>query len=575
MPSRIKNNPAIPAGLFFTGIICLSSYLSQLSNIIFLFSFLVCCFSIISVYYLIGYQKYKLIITLVCILGLIIGIHTLFSLIAVSTLFYFYISTKSKWETILWKTSCSFVVLTITVNIFAYWGLPGTIIHIWFWSIPFMGSLIILFYFCNNKYVLFSIVILCASSIFLNEILLYINDTECLGVISEHGPVSSESMPSLLSNITNRSSLITAKDAVSQISNNHRKRKWIISLVATPALNPEWFNAHALRGEYYIFAEHDNLTSFIGPNSPFNSDSYRRKGPWALYKPVMNYRLFNASRKDVLYCSNIGCTLKRDFVSYPLVWDYTQFGIPILLAKGFFDGSRRFVYVGDSDPSGAFLAPYNPLWLRSLLGIPDYFRIIEAVLILIFGFCILGSGSQKINLVVLLLLVLSFSALNDQYINITPTVDVSINSTGPWLSPHYASHYSSLPKNLSQQNLTVSVQRKKSIATVDIEIIGKQKYRLTDDVLNRKWNIKLCILLPGSSIITANGDIISAGDLPLGRNEIILEKYKKKLIVEDARNLSINGRSAGIKILLSENVYALGTNSPQRLEGINDIITKQ
>lgn len=568
----MKNNPAFLTGLFFFGIIFLSSYLSQLSNVISLLSFLACCFSIISVYFLTGYRKYKLIVTLVCILGLIIGIHTIFSLIAVSTLFYFYISTKSKRETVLWKTSCSFAALTITIDIFAYWGLPGTILHIWFWSIPFMCSLITLFYFCNNKYVLFSIMILCASSIFFNEILLYINNTECLGVISGNKGESSESISGLLNNITDRGFPTTKKDVVSQISNEHRKRKWIISLVTTPMLTPGWLSKHALSGEYYLFAEHDNLTSFIEPNSPFNSDSYRRKGPWVLYKPVMNYRLFNASRKDPLYCSNIGCTLKGDLVGYPLVWDYSKFGIPIVLAKGVFDWNRRFVYVGDSDPSGSFLAPYNPLWLRSLLGIPDYFRIIEAIFILILSLYFLEFKRERFRLVVLSLLVLMFWVLNEQYVDTTPKVDVSISSTGLWLSPHYISHYSSLPKTLVEQNLIVSVQRKKSVAVIDIQIIERKGYQLRNKAPDRKWDKKLYILLPGSSIVSPNGDIISADDLPLGRKEINLGKYQKKLIIEDTRNLFINGRNSGTVISISENVYVVATNSPQRIQGINDLI---
>jgi hypothetical protein len=414
--------------------------------------------------------------------------------------------------------------------------------------------------------------ILCALSIFSNEILLYKTNTECLGVTSGNMGESFESISGLLSNVTDRGFSITAKDAISKISNENRKRKWIISLVTTPMLTPEWLSEHALGGEYYLFAEHDNLTSFIGPNSPFNSDSYHRKGPWVIYKPVMNYTLINASRKDPLYCSNIGCTLKGNLVGYPLVWDYTKLGIPIILAKGVFDGNKRFVYVGDSDPSGSFLAPYNPLWLRSLLGIPDYFRIIEAIFILILSLYFLESKRKRIRLVVLTILVLMFWFLNEQYVDTTPKVDVSVSSTGPWLSPHYASHYSSLPKNLVDQHLTVSVQRKRSVAAIDMQIIERKGYQLRHEAPNRNWDKQLYILLPGSSIVGPNGDIISADDLPLGKKEINLGKYQKKLIIEDARNLFINGRNSDTVISISENVYVVATNSPQKMQGINDLI---
>jgi hypothetical protein len=414
--------------------------------------------------------------------------------------------------------------------------------------------------------------ILCASSIFLNEILLYINDTECFGVISGNKGESSESISGLLNNITEGGVPTDNKDAVLQISNNYCKRKWIISLVTTPMLTPGWLSKHALSGEYYLFAEHDNLTSFIEPNSPFNSDSYRRKGPWVLYKPVMNYRLYNASRKDPLYCSNIGCTLKGDLVGYPLVWDYSKFGIPIVLAKGVFDGNRRFVYVGDSDPSGSFLAPYNPLWLRSLLGKPDYFRMIESIFIIVLAIYILNFKRGSIKFVVLSMLIFLFWGLNEQYVDTTPNVDVSISSTGPWLSPHYPSHYSSLPRNLVDQNLIVSVQRKISVAAIDIQIIERKGYQLKNELRNRKWDKKMYILLPGSSIVNINGDIISTDDLPLGRKEINLGKYQKKLIIEDARNLFINGRNSDTVISISENVYVIATNSPQKIQGIYDLI---
>jgi hypothetical protein len=415
---------------------------------------------------------------------------------------------------------------------------------------------------------------LCALSISLNEILLYKNNPECLGVIADNKVEPGQNFSGLLNNITDRSFPIPQKDAIAQISNDPRKRKWIISLVTTPSLGPEWLYKYALGGEYYLFAEHDNLTLFIGPNSPFNSDSYRRRPPWILYKPAMNYRLFAASRKDVLYCSNIGCTLKRDLKSYPLVWEYSRFGSPVILAKGVFDGNRRFVYVGDSDPSGNFLAPYNPLWLRSLLGFPDYFRIIESIFVLILSFYFLEPNRERVRFVTLSLLALIFWGLDGQYIDATPKVDVSISSTGRWLSPHYPSHYSSLPKNLVDKNLTVSVQRKKSVSAIDIQIIDGKGYRLRNEFGNRDSDMTLYILLPGSSIVNAKGDIISADDLPLGRKEIQLGKYHKKILVEDARDLFINGQNSGSIISLSDNVYIVASNSPQRIQGINDLIQR-
>jgi hypothetical protein len=133
-----------------------------------------------------------------------------------------------------------------------------------------------------------------------------------------------------------------------------------------------------------------------------------------------------------------------------------------------------------------------------------------------------------------------------------------------------------LPKQLTEDKLTVSVQRKETVSVIDIEIIETKRYRLRDEGQNGKYDQRFYILLPGSSIVSPSGDIISCEDLPLGRKEIILEKYPKtkKLIIEDARNISLNGRSSGSAISLSGRVHVLATNSPQRIEGINDLIKK-
>jgi len=578
MTVTLINNPAFLAGLFFLGIIGLSSYLSQLSNIMSLLSLLVCLFSLLSIYFFVEKRNYKIIFVAVCITGLIFDSRGFLCLMAVSSLFYFCFSTKSKWENILWKTSCSLVALTITINVIGYWGMPGTILHIWFWSIPFILSVVLFNYFYyKNRYIFISIMLLCALSLSLNEVGFYINHNESVGIItdSQNQVKTSEGNSfCVIKNISDKGVLIDLKNAGSIISQESSKKKLIISLVTAPTLNPEWLFEHALSGEYYLFAEHNNLTSFIGPNSPFNSDSYQRLGPWILYKPVMNYRLFNASRKDPLYCNNIGCTLKRDLVSYPLVWSYTKFGTPIILAKGVVDRDRRFVFIGDSDPIVSFLVPYNPLWLRSLLGMPDHFRLIEAILVFILSFYAFEFKSKRGRTVVLSILILSFSYLNGQYNDIQPKVDVSISSTGKWFSPHYASHYSNLPKKLANENLTVSVERKKSIATMDIQIVTKKRYRAVSNKSDKKWDIKLYVLLPESSIIMVNRDIISADDVPLGRKVVELKKFQKKLSIEDARTLFINGKNAGEIVSPSDNVYIIGTNSPQRIGGIDDILKK-
>ena len=384
-----NNDPAKIAGsLFFIGIICLLSYLSQTFHRLSFLSFLICCSSFLFIALIYKRTIRSFILLIICILGIIFGIKVPLVLVVISTIFYFYFSKKSKSETVLWKASCSLPLLIIVINIAGYWGIPGSVVHIWFWSLPTICVLILFYYFFwKREYIVYSLLVICSACTIANEIGLIHFDNECVGVGSDKqnkafGGISL----CLLKNITNDSSLLSLPDACHKISTEAVKKKWIISLVSTPSLRPEWLLKNARAGEYYVFAEHDNMTAFIGSDSPFNCDSFRRKSPWNVYKPIMNPSLFKASEKDVLYCSNIGCTLKKDLLGYPLVWAYTKLGIPILLAKGVFNKGRRFVYVGDSDPIGDFLAPYNPFWIRSLLGVPNYFEIANAILMLILSF---------------------------------------------------------------------------------------------------------------------------------------------------------------------------------------------
>jgi hypothetical protein len=494
-------------------------------------------------------------------------------LIAIATMFYFYFSEKTKWETILWKVSCSLAPLIIIINILGYWGMPGTIFHVWFWSLPLICILVLIFYFFEQKYILFSLLLISGIFMIGNEIGLIYNNNECIGIIPNKHKEGLEGVSSnLLKNITDKGSLVSLENAYRRISKEPIEKKWIISLPSTPELKPEWLRKNALAGEYYLFAEHNNLNSFIGSNSPFNSDSFHRKTPWDTYKPIMNPYLFKASGKDVLYCSNIGCTLKNDLESFPLVWVYTKFGSPILLAKSVIENGKRFVYIGDSDPIVSFLAPYNPFWIRSLMGMPNYFEMLNAILIFILSFYVLVQKEQKSRLYVFVFLVLSFLIVNKLYTDIKPNVDISINSTEKWLTPHYPSHFSSLPKKLVQENLTVALERNKTISKLDLEIISKKRYRIDRTKNNNKYNFKLLVLLPDSSIITPQGNFILADDVPFGDRLVDIQQHK--IIISDARNLYIDGNLTDKAFSISENIYVIATGSPQRIKGIHDLIYK-
>ena len=493
----------------------------------------------------------------------------------ISTIYYFQFSRKSKWETILWKTSCSLTALIIVINIFGYWGMPCSIAHIWFWSLPVICVLILFYYFFHkHKYTLFTLLLICSACTLVDQLGLVYYDNECVGVVSGRKDTPGDGVSlCTLKNITNDGSLAFIEDARNDIVMETVMKKWIISLVSTPSLNPEWLKQNAISGEYYLFAEHDNMTLFIGPESPFNDDSFRRKSPWSVYKPVMNPALSKSSENDILYCSNIGCTLKKDLRCYPLVWVYTRSGIPVLLAKGEFIKGMRFTYIGDSDPMCDFLAPYNPFWFRSLLGKPNYYEIISAILILVLSIYVIQGGiaHHKIRLYVLPLLVLAFCIIDRLSCDITPVVDVSISATDKWLSPHYPSNFSSFPKNLIQNNLTVAVERKESISKIDIKIVNKRNYKIRSVDNSDKYYKRFIVLLPGTSVIAPNGKIIVADDVPLGKKVIELEPLKK-LVIDDARNLFVDGNLISKMFITYGNIYIMASGSPQRIEGIHDFI---
>ncbi len=370
--------------------------------------------------------------------------------------------------------------MTITIEVLGYWGFPGTLLFIYFWSIPLILALALLFKIFNrNRQIVFWLLVASSLATISNQIMLEANNNECVGVIADSVDPEFEGIsPSLMRNVTEDGHLVPLSEARIEIAKESLLRKWLISLVATPSLRPEWLFQKAATGEYYLFAEHDNLTSFIGEKSPFNPDSFRRTGPWDTYKPVMALSLFQASKGDPLYCSNIGCTLRRDLNGYPLVWDYTRFGTPVLLVKGMLDKGRRFVFIGDSDPSANFLAPYNTFWLRSLLGIPNHFEFANAALIILIASLTLCRTERKAISIATISVCFLLCIIGGWRRDFKPSVDVSISSTDKWRSPHYSSHFSSLPRELAKEHLIVSIERNEVDSKMDIKIVTHRKYRM-------------------------------------------------------------------------------------------------
>lgn len=494
-----------------------------------------------------------------------------YCLIVASSLFYFNFCDKSKWQTILWHTSCLLPIVIICFNIFGYWGMPATMLHIWFWSFP-LAIILIAFctLICKRNFIIGLLLICFALCLIGNQIRLINNDSEIIGVFNDNNKNSSGNVSqALLQNIATDWKLISDKIFRKEAKNNPNK-KWIISLIETPDLNPEWIKKNAFKGEYYLFAEHNNMGGFISGDSPFNNDAYQRRGPWSVYKPTMSPTAFKASQRDLFYCSNIGCTVKGDLSSYPIVWEYNQFGIPIILAKGVFQNNRRIVCVGDSDPSGDFLAPFNSFWLRALLGKPDYTEILNAILIVVFSFVIIFSLKSRKRSLLMIFLGVCFYVVNILNFDIAPNVDVNLHSTGKWLNPHYSFHYSSLPKELAKDGITTSVERTPVACRLQIDIFTKNSSP-SQYCLHKNARLNFAVLLPNAKVIMPNGDIVFADDSPCGES-VFTVINDKKIMIEDARNIVINNINTGKSFTNLDSIYVIATGSPQKIRGIRGLI---
>ena len=97
---------------------------------------------------------------------------------------------------------------------------------------------------------------------------------------------------------------------------------------------------------YLLLAEHDNLNNFLEKYPYFNNDVYWRTTPWHLYQPNFILPLQYVIEKDIFYSSNLGATVKK---GYPIVWEYSKFGRPIVMASlANIKDSKVFLW-GDSD----------------------------------------------------------------------------------------------------------------------------------------------------------------------------------------------------------------------------------
>lgn len=475
------------------------------------------------------------------------------------------------------SVSCLLVApLVVIAETSAYWGIPFTSYLIWFWGLPFF---IVSFASCSlvkNKATLPGVLsLLTGLALLVNTLLLSLGQDMKLNLVKSSGeerPLSGMQIEglgdNLAKNISDRAVLVSQDDAIKNIKGK-QDEGYIVFLPATPSMNDHYLKSVASRGSYWLFAEHDDMGAFLTAGSAFNNDSHIRKGPWHAFGPIMTRQLKKASGLDPLYASNVGCTVRIRPFSYPLIWEYTAWGIPKMLAMGEFRGSSRFTYVGDSDPIVKFLAPYNANFLQSLLGKADCFDYVRGLfLLMLAAFHFIAINVKTVHRIAGMAFILFIQAVSPLHIDGKPVseVDVSIESKGLWLSPHTETHYSSLAKFLSQENLTVAINRSDRPSKLSILLMGAGEHVLSGNA----GKLPRIVMLMPQGKLNLGSDLYTVRDVPLGEQKANV--FGTDIDVPDARTLIVNGVEKQWKVILDDGTIIIGTNSPQRIKGIAKLI---
>lgn len=462
--------------------------------------------------------------------------------------------------------SLSVAPLILIVEILSFWGLPFQPWLIWFWGVPFVLIAVLLAVIGKN--IRYSIPVIL--SIFLGTLII-INQFVLFSKTKSVELIRSETTEegcshNLIKNISQNAILSDSYSAINKIKTEVGQPKRVIMAPYAPNLNAFLSNENP-KGEFWIFGEHDNLGDFLTPGSLFNNDSYQRKPPWHAYRPQMSRTLQIASDLDPLYASNLGCTIKSTPLGYALIWEYTKFGIPNILALGTFNWMSRLTYIGDSDPIVKFLASYNPHFLHSLMNYPNATEIFKGLLLLICALSIrLWTKWKGILILVIGGFLISFLPQYYPYYSRDP-VDVSIINNNVWYSPHVETHYSSLPKSLSQKDLTVSINDPGRESKLSILIIDSGLHLFSH---RTKYNgIKNLILMTPNASIKIGNDYFRIEDIPLGKVE--REIYAQNITIPDARRIIVNNSISDCALIIND-IYLIGTNSPQLIEGLESII---
>ena len=461
--------------------------------------------------------------------------------------------------------TCCAVHIMFIMELLGYWGFPFTSYLIWFWGIPFLLAISFLLYIVRI-FPIYSLSSALVLFMLLNQIGLYYYDGRIFGVESEKNRFELAGINNnVIKNISKNNKLVTSNFFTENVMTEGNEGKWLILSPSNPKATDVFLKDNVKNGEYYLFVEHDIKTNFGVDIEGVKDESYERKGPWNVYRPHMSRILESASNRDVLYCSNIGTSIDDNSYTYPLVWEYNEIGIPIILSAGEFYGNWRLTYLGDSDPIVDFLAPYNMNFLRSLFGLFDISEIIKALILGIFIY--LSYRNKRLNIIAFAILFFIFIA------NFVPgflkvNSDIAVFSDKTWLSPHIETNFSNMPKILAQNGLDVVVEPFAGEHKLNIYISCDSNKIFIHSMLN-KSKLNIIFLLPGDEI-EMNDFKIKVIDRPLEKQKGLIEDVI--FDIAEPRNLDVDGVIADPILKIDDRTYVIGTNSPQRILGIGGLV---
>ena len=299
-------------------------------------------------------------------------------------------------------------------------------------------------------------------------------------------------------------------------------------------------NINFIKGNTYILlGEHNNLNGFLKKYPYFNNDKYARKNPWKLFIPNMISSLKYVTHKDIFYCSNIGSTVK---LGYPLIWDYTVWGKPILLATFTKINGANVYLFGDSDPFVNKLIPYNINFVSILLNRGISFYPLFITLFVLISILLFYKKIKYTPYLYILMILIYFLPL---YTNIQ--YELKVYSQVKYLTAHEQSYPSSILNKLAEKNISVIPSSKKC---ANVIIINKKLK------VNNKSKHKLYYLMPNASIKFDNIELYCTG---IKTGEEIIGNTKNI----NSNLLMVNQQIINTSILQKNDNYFVCTGSPQ------------